>query len=119
LSSACPATVPFWNRRCTVPSIAATASELTKSSRTGLASAATSSRARLSALMRSRRDKPDPLSSTSSGMRRLRFASHASTVSVARAVVAGGGERARREREEELPRHHVVRQLVDVAHHVP
>src|SRR4029434_3603619 len=51
-----------------VPAMAATASELANSSRTRLASASSSRRTRLPALMRSWRESPDPLSSTSSAL---------------------------------------------------
>ena len=99
-----------------MPSIAATASELANSSRTGLASAASSSRARLPALMRSRARQAGAVLEHELGHRELALREPMRrTVSVARAGVAGGGAPRGGEREEELPRHDVVRQLVDVA----
>ena len=71
--------------------MAATASELTNSSRTGLASAEARRRASPSAVMRSLRDSPEPFSSTSPGSESFFSASHLRTTSVASGIVAGGG----------------------------
>jgi len=73
-----------------VPSIAATARDRSNSSRTSLASAATSSRLSPIALLRSCRDKPDPFSSTRPGIASLRAASQRFTTFTALAGVAGG-----------------------------
>ncbi len=71
--------------------MAATASELANSSRTALPSADASSRAMPAAVTRSRRDSPDPFSSTSPGIATRFSLSHFCTTSAASAGVAGGG----------------------------
>ena len=110
---------PSGSGSATVPSMAATASELANSSRTALASAAASSCARPPAV--------DPLAARQVP-NRSRAPVRASAIlrSFRQSLHHVGSERRgsrrrmprSRQREEDLLRHHVVRQLVDVAHDV-
>ena len=104
--------------RCSVPSIAATASELDEF---------LAHRARIGRREQPResaggdallRDSPEPFSSTSPGIEILRLGEPLAH-DVGGESRRGGRRMARGgERQEDLPRHHVVRQLVHVAHDV-
>ena len=72
-----------------VPSTPTSGSELKNSGISGLAHACASSRARLAGAMRSSRDRPEPFSSTSSGMASVRLVSQSASARLARSGVPG------------------------------
>jgi hypothetical protein len=100
-----------------VPSVAVTGSEAISSGITALFQAACNRRPRPSADIRSRRDRPEPFSSTSSGSAGPRASSQARIAASASSAPAGRLPALQPQGQEQLARHDIVGELVDVAHH--